>query len=124
MPVAAALAAGILACLGPTRSVSSASIIWNMTTSPVAEANASRPSLIAPATSARATVASTGRSATRGRLLRLTTVTTATFFFTVVPFLLGFLVDARSLPVGRSQAGDHRFTSTKSGTRSDGAIES
>ena len=49
-------AAPILACLSPITWVSSAVIIWCITTSPVAEAKASSPSLIAPATSARATV--------------------------------------------------------------------
>ena len=78
--------------MGPIRPSSSASIIWCMTTSPVAEANAISPSLIAPATSARATVASTGRSATRAASSASATVTTATFFFTVVPFLMGYLV--------------------------------
>ena len=71
---------------------SSASIIWGITTRPVAEAKANRPSLIAPATSARATVASSGRSATRAASSASATFTTATFFFTVVPFLKGFLV--------------------------------
>jgi len=51
----------IRACLGPRRSASSASIICCITTSPVAEVNASRPSLMAPATSARSTLASSGR---------------------------------------------------------------
>ena len=73
-------------------SVSSACIIWCITTSPVADAKASSPSLIAPATSASATVASNGRSANRAASSASATRTTATFFFTVVPFLKGYLV--------------------------------
>jgi hypothetical protein len=73
--------APILACFSPIASVSSAAIIWCITTSPVAEANASSPSLIAPATSARATVASSGRSANRAASSASATLTTATFFF-------------------------------------------
>jgi hypothetical protein len=52
-----------------------------ITTSPVADANASRPSLIAPATSARATVASSGRSARRAASSTCATLTTGSFFF-------------------------------------------
>jgi hypothetical protein len=56
-----------------------------------------------------------------GRLLRLVDTDKATFFFTVVvPFLVGLSCsDARSLPAGRSQAGDHRLTSTTWGTTSE-----
>ena len=94
-----------------------------MTMSPVADANANSPSLITPATSARATVASSGRSANGAASSASATLTTATFFFTVVPFLKGFLVDARSLPAGRSQAGDHRLTSTMFGTSSRDIVD-
>ena len=66
-----ALEAGILACFAPIASVSSASIIWCITTSPVAEAKANDPFLIAPATSARATVASSEQVDQAGCLLRL-----------------------------------------------------
>ncbi len=79
--------AATLACFSPIALVSSASIIWRITTSPVAEAKANNPSLIAPATSASATVASSGRSANRAASSASATLTTATFFFTVVPFL-------------------------------------
>jgi hypothetical protein len=87
LPVAGAFAGGESGSLDPIASVSSACIIWDMTTSPVAEANAWSPSLIASATSASATVTSSGSSATRAALLASATVTTGTFFFTVVPFL-------------------------------------
>jgi|GEM_PF-6133924 len=83
--------AGILACFSPIAPVSSAVIIWWMTTSPVADAKANSPSLMAPATSARATVASSGRSANRAASSASATLTTATFFFMVVPFLFGCL---------------------------------
>jgi hypothetical protein len=86
-----------------------------MTTSPVAE-NANKPSLIAPATFARATVASTGRSARC--LLRLGDVHNSYFLLHGGPVPIGLLGRARSLPVGRSQAGDHRFTLTSLGTTS------
>jgi hypothetical protein len=56
---------GIRACFGPIRAASSASINWCLTRRPAVEAKASRPSLIEPATSARATVASADSPASR-----------------------------------------------------------
>ncbi len=69
-PCQLALRAGIFACLGPMRSVSSASIIWAITTRPVADANASSPSFTARATSASATIASRPSPARRGEARR------------------------------------------------------
>src|SRR5271157_1047983 len=83
--------APILACFGPMTSANSACIIWCITTNPVADAKANNPSLIAPATSARAIVAPSGRSANRAASSASATPTTATFFFTVVPLLFGCL---------------------------------
>lgn len=82
---------GILACFGPISLVSSASISWCMTRSPVAEAKARRPSLIAPATSARATVASSGRPARRAAAAGSATAMTGIFRPTVVLLLCGRL---------------------------------
>ena len=108
-----------MACFSPIASVSSAVIIWCITTSPVAEAKASSPSLIAPATSASATVASSGRSANRAASSTSATLTTATFFFIGGP-LSGWFLDwsPEHLPHGRAQEGDHHLTSTNLGTSS------
>ncbi len=104
VPCPARSPAAILACFNPTRPSNSAFIIWAIATNPVADANANTPSFTAPATSASATVASSYSPTTRAAYSACAPLTTATFFFTVVPFLW-VLGRARSLPVGRSQPG-------------------
>jgi hypothetical protein len=95
---------GILACFSPLHSVSSAVIIWCPTTSPVADANASSPSLIAPVFGQRHSRFERQVGQSDG-LFRVGSAHAETFFFTVVRFL-EVLGRARSLPAGGSPAGD------------------
>ena len=59
-----------------------------------------------------------GQVSHSGRLLRLGDGHNSYFLLHGGPLPHGLLGRARSLPVGRSQAGDHRFTSTMFGTSS------
>ena len=108
----------ILACLAPIRAVISAFIIWAITIRPTSAQKPSSPSVTAPARSANATVASSGRPA-RLAVSTSATLTTGTFFIAVVLLLVGVLGGTPdTMPKARSQAGDHRLTSTSSGTTS------
>src|SRR6266542_1496331 len=73
---------------------------------------------MAEATSAKASVASSGSSARRAASAGSATVTTGIFFPTVVLLPAGVLSDTRTLPEARLQVGDHRLTSTGGGTTS------
>src|SRR6266542_3947193 len=75
---------------------------------------------MAEATSAKASVASSGSSARRAASAGSATVTTGIFFPTVVLLPAGVLSDTRTLPEARLQVGDHRLTSTGGGTTSSG----
>ena len=80
-PFLVAVRSGSWRPLGPAFSVNSSSMIWLTTARPAEQQNAIRPSLMAPARSWRATVASAGRSARRAASSRSATVTTGSFFF-------------------------------------------
>src|SRR5262249_36299242 len=90
VPCQLAFRSGILACLGPTRAVISTSSISAITIRPTSAQKPSSPSFTAPARSANATVASSGKPA-RLAVSTSVTLTTGTFFFTVVLLLLGCL---------------------------------
>ncbi|CAN5560489.1 hypothetical protein BH24ACT5_BH24ACT5_01850 [soil metagenome] len=89
-----------------------------ITTSPADVANANRPSRIAPATSAIATVASNPRPANSPAASDVVSFTTGAFFMgDPSPFQVS-LVDPRTLPSQRGTGRDHHLTSTSSGTTS------
>src|SRR5215218_323839 len=71
--------------------MSSAASICCITTSPADVANANKPSRTAAATSAIATVASNGRPDSSPTASGVAIFTTGTFFFTVIPLLVGCL---------------------------------
>src|SRR5260370_32683732 len=116
-----AVRSGSLACLAPTRSVTSACIISFITRSPTATLIANSPSRASSATSANANCRSADNA---GNTVVVSSSSTTrkvdTVFFTVVvPCLVGVLGGTRHLPAGRSQAGDRHLTSTSLGTTSD-----